>query len=72
MQKGISDSLNQRRRGKLHQYILLGGQTGKIPIPGCSFPGLLLSFVSQSLLLLLNSSGRYKIVFIILGHFYHG
>lgn len=49
MQKGISDSLNQRKSENLHEYILLGGQTGKIPVPGCSFPGLLLSFVSHSL-----------------------
>ena len=49
MQKDISDSLNQRKSEKVHEYILLGVQMGRIPIPGCSFPGLFLSFVPHSL-----------------------
>lgn len=29
MQKSISDSLRQRKSKKLHEYILLGGQSGE-------------------------------------------
>lgn len=63
MQKSISDSLSQRKSKKLHEYILLGGQMGKIPIQWLLFLRIVAIFC-------IIPSGY--ILFISLGYFYPG
>lgn len=53
MQKSISDLLSQRKSKKLHEYILLGGQMGKIPIQWLLFLRIVaIFFVSYHLVTL--------------------
>lgn len=62
MQKSNSDSLNQTKC-ELHEYILLGGQMGKIPIQWLLFLRVVAIFC-------VIPSGY--IIFISLGYFYPG
>lgn len=62
MQKSISDPLNQRKSKKLHEYILLGGQMGKIPIQWLLFLRIFAIFLVS----------YHLVILISLGYFYPG